>query len=66
MQMIKEKFHTVTEAAEALGITSGRVRQICRELEIGTVAGKTRLLSENDLRTIQDRPDRRKGDSEKN
>ncbi len=45
---------TVTQAAECTGKTSGRIRQICREHEIGMlIAGRLRLLSKADLKRIE-------------
>lgn len=65
MIILKEKIHTVTEVAKLLGITTGRVRQICREKEIGQIIGKTRILTDKDIKEIESRPDRRKSDEKK-
>lgn len=62
MDMIKENIRTVSDVAEELRITTGRVRQICREFDIGVVVGKTRLLSDEDVDKIRQRPDRRKSE----
>jgi hypothetical protein len=56
---LQEKVFTVSEVARLLEITTGRVRQICRELMIGEVKGKTRLLTVEDIQHIEKRPDRR-------
>jgi hypothetical protein len=56
---LQEKVFTVSEVARLLEITTGRVRQICRELNIGEVKGKTRLLTVEDIQHIEKRPDRR-------
>jgi len=45
---------TVTQAAAHCKKTAGRIRQICREHEIGTlIAGRLRLLSKADLKQIK-------------
>ncbi len=45
---------TVTQAAARCGKTTGRIRQICREHEIGTlIAGRLRLLSNADLKRLE-------------
>ena len=47
-------FITVTQAAGYCGKTPGRIRQICREYDIGTlIAGRLRLLSKTDLNRIK-------------
>ena len=61
---------TTTSAAESLGITDGRVRQILRALEeaktpIGTRAGRAWLLTEEDVEAIRNLPDGRLKDSRK-
>lgn len=57
--MTREKLHTVSEVADILGVTSGRIRQICREYELGEVFARTRLLTESELEAIREIPDRR-------
>lgn len=56
---IREKLFTVNDVARLLEVTPGRVRQICREREIGEVIGTTRLLTAEDIKTIEQRPDGR-------
>lgn len=58
--MIREKLHTVSDVADELGITTGRVRQICREFGIGEFIGRDRLLTQEEFEKIRNRPDRRK------
>ena len=57
---------TVAEVARELELTTGRIRQICREHNIGEVKGRDRLLSESDMRRIRNLPDRRKKDEQSN
>lgn len=57
---LKEKLFTTPEAARLLQLTPGRIRQICREFDIGTVHGNTRVLTAEDLKRLESRPDRRK------
>ncbi len=49
-----EKYkHTVSDAAERFGKSSGRIRQLCLQHAIGKlVAGKIRLLSDYDLKKL--------------
>jgi hypothetical protein len=65
MTKIAELF-TVTDVARLLEITPGRVRQICRELELGQVFGKTRLLTVGDVAKIRSRGDGRRFNGKKN
>lgn len=64
MSTLQEWF-TVNDAAESLGITGGRVRQILKEQndsgnKIGMKAGRDWLLSESDVERIRVLPDKRK------
>lgn len=56
---LREKLFTVNDVARLLEITPGRVRQICREREIGEVIGTTRLLTAEDIKAVEERPDGR-------
>lgn len=50
----KEKtIYTTREAAEELGITDGRIRQLCIFHRIGKKFGHIRMLSIRDLKRIQ-------------
>lgn len=57
--MIQQKLHTVTEVARSLGLTTGRIRQICNEHGIGEIYGSTRLFSEKEVKQLCNIPDRR-------
>lgn len=49
-----EKVITVQECAVRVGKTDGRIRQICREHNIGVCYGqRLRMLSENDVNQIE-------------
>ena len=54
MSTLKSKeFFTVKQAASKFNKTPGRIRQICREHEIGVVIeNRIRLLSPSDMRDI--------------
>jgi len=58
--MVIKNLYTVADVAEILGLTPGRIRQICREFQIGQVIGGARLMDEDDLKRIKNVPDRRK------
>lgn len=60
MQMVIKNLYTVADVADQLGLTPGRIRQICREHNIGQVFGRDRLMDENDVKRIKNLPDRRK------
>ncbi len=60
-----QQWLTVNDAAESLGVTDGRVRQILREQNdfgnsIGMKVGRDWLLSESDVERIRVLPDKRK------
>ena len=44
---------TTRQAAEQLGVSHSRVRQLCGQLGLGQVVGSTRLLTDRDLRSLQ-------------
>lgn len=45
---------TVSSVAERFGKTTGRIRQICRKYDIGTlVAGRFRILEKRDVDRIE-------------
>jgi hypothetical protein len=50
------KLYTVRDAADALGVTGGRVRQLVVQHDIGEIYGNTRLLTEEDLRKLKQIP----------
>lgn len=58
--MVLKNVYTVSDVAEMLGLTTGRIRQICREFNIGQLVGRDRLMDENDVKRIKNLPDRRK------
>jgi hypothetical protein len=46
--------YTVHHAAEQVGLTPGRVRQICQKFQIGTmITARMRLLSKPDIDSIK-------------
>ena len=57
---MKTNLKTVAEVADMLGLTHGRVRQICRKYELGRILGHDRLLAPADIRAIKSRPDGRR------
>jgi hypothetical protein len=60
MIMINEKLYNAKEAAEQLGLTDGRIRQICRWNSIGTKIGRDWLLSQKDLEKLRSLENRKK------
>lgn len=48
-----QNLKTVKEVAEELQLTDSRVRQLCREHEIGQIVGRDRLLTAGDVRKIK-------------
>lgn len=63
------KLFTAQEAAEAIGKTDGRIRQICREYEdatqpIGRKLGRDWFLTEEDIERIRNFPARGKDSSD--
>lgn len=58
--MATQQLFSVQQAASQIGVTDGRIRQICREHEIGVVIGRDRVLTEEDIERIKNLPDRRK------
>ena len=60
MIMATQQLFSVQQAASQIGVTDGRIRQICREHEIGVVIGRDRVLTEEDIERIKNLPDRRK------
>jgi hypothetical protein len=60
MIMATQQLFSVQQVAEQLGVTDGRIRQICREHEIGVLLGRDRVLTPDDVRKIKNLPDRRK------
>jgi hypothetical protein len=61
-----DKLFTVKEVAELLFLTDSRVRQICRSLDLGTVAGHARFLSASEIETIREREKKKSGRPPKN
>jgi phage antirepressor YoqD-like protein len=60
MIMATQQLFSVQQAARKLGVTDSRVRQICREHEIGVLLGRDRVLTNEDIDRIENLPDRRK------
>jgi hypothetical protein len=60
MTMLKEKLYSSKEAAEILGLTDGRIRQICRWNSIGTKLGRDWLLTEKELNKLRSEEFRKK------
>lgn len=60
MIMATQQLFSVQQAARKLGVTDSRVRQICREHEIGVLLGRDRVLTKEDIDRIENLPDRRK------
>jgi hypothetical protein len=60
MIMATQQLFSVHQAAAKIGVTDSRVRQICREHEIGVLLGRDRVLTADDIRRIENLPDRRK------
>ena len=48
-----DKLFTTSEVANLLGVTPGRVRQICLELELGTKSGRDRFLTTEEIETMR-------------
>jgi len=46
---------TTEQVAEALGITTGRVRQLARRYQLGTMIGRGRLYSPADVEVMRSR-----------
>jgi len=61
-----DKLFTVKEAAELLFLTDSRVRQICRALDLGTMAGHVRFLSAPEIEAIREREKKKLGRPPKN
>lgn len=58
------KLYSTSDAAKMLGITDGRVRQILRQLEeehrpVGSRAGRSWVLTDDDIASIRNLPDNR-------
>lgn len=53
MIMATTEIKTVSEAAAELGLTPGRIRQICLAHGIGEIHGTIRVLTQEDIRQIQ-------------
>ena len=52
--MTTDTLYTTKQVADALGITTGRVRQIARKFEIGRWVGSMRLYTDADVAAIRD------------
>lgn len=48
--------YTVADAAEELGVSERRVRQLCQEHELGEFVGRSRVLSDKDMRKLKSLP----------
>lgn len=58
--MTNTPFKTTQEVAEILGVTDSRIRQLCREYELGQIVGGTRVLYKSDIKKICETPGLRK------
>lgn len=58
--MLKEKLYNCKEAADILGLTDGRIRQICRWNSIGQKVGRDWLLTAKDLEILRSEENRKK------
>ena len=47
---------TVNDAAETLGVSAGRIRQLCIEHSIGKVIGRDRLISQDGMKRLKEIP----------
>lgn len=64
--MTTETLYTTKQVADALGVTTGRIRQLARELELGRWVGSVRLYSDADVDAMRARrkrtsPERKDG-----
>lgn len=57
--------YTVKEAAEIIGVTDARIRQLCIKHDLGRKFGATRVLTTEELNMLKATPRRKKDDSEK-
>ena len=57
--MTTETLYTTKQVADALGITTGRVRQLARKLNLGRWVGSVRLYSDADLAILRARSTQR-------
>lgn len=57
---MKTKLYTTSQAAELLGLTDGRIRQICRGNGIGTKQGRDWFLTSKELRKLRSAENRKK------
>lgn len=53
--MTDDTLYTTKQIADMLGITTGRVRQLARALDLGRWVGSVRLYSEADLDVMRSR-----------
>lgn len=60
-QMPSDILYTTKQVADALNITTGRVRQIARALDLGRWVGSVRLYSEADVAAMRARKQRTPG-----
>ena len=56
--MTTETLYTTKQVADALGITTGRVRQLARALKLGRWVGSVRLYTEADVDALRNRHSR--------
>lgn len=59
MSVATENLHSISEAAEHLGITEALVRRYCREGRIGSRVGKVWVISADELKLFSQIPRRR-------
>ena len=53
--MTSPTLYTTQQAADTLGLTTGRVRQLARALGIGRKVGRDHLFTEQDIERLQQR-----------
>jgi hypothetical protein len=53
--MATDTLYTTKQIADALGITTGRVRQLARDLNLGRWVGTVRLFDDADLERLRAR-----------
>ena len=53
--MTTDALYTTKQVADALGITTGRVRQLARALSLGRWVGSVRLFTDADIEVMRSR-----------
>ena len=57
---MKTKLYTTSQAAELLGLTDGRIRQICRANSIGEKRGRDWFLTAREVTSLMKSENRKK------